>query len=288
MDESVPEFTVRYWGVRGSVPTPGPSTMRYGGNTTCIEVRCDGHVFVIDSGTGARELGNLMMREAAGEPIEATMLYSHHHLDHVQGFPFFVPIYQPSSRLNIYSGTTNQGVTEQVLSAQMAYPAFPVGLDQLASELNFHVFEAGDTLTFGDVTVRTCALNHPGGAIAYRFEHRGHAFVQASDVEHTEDHPDSALTALCKGADYLSYDSTYVAGAEYQQFKGWGHSTWRHGLDIAQAAGVDRFIAFHHDPSHDDAFMDGVGRDLSAASPGAMVAIEGMTLDLLTGVVHKP
>jgi phosphoribosyl 1,2-cyclic phosphodiesterase len=199
-----------------------------------------------------------------------------------------VPVYQPNSRLNIYSGTTSQGVTEQVLSAQMAYPAFPVGLDQLASDLTFHIFNAGETLTFGDVTVRTCALNHPGGAIAYRIEHRGHAFVQASDVEHTEDHPDSALTELCRGADYLSYDSTYIDGEEYQKFKGWGHSTWRHGLDIAQAAGVERFIAFHHDPSHDDAFMDGVGRDLSAVSPGSMVAIEGMALDLLTGVVQKP
>jgi ribonuclease BN (tRNA processing enzyme) len=107
-------------------------------------------------------------------------------------------------------------------------------------------------------------------------------------VEHTEDHPDSALTELCRGADYLSYDSTYIDGEEYQKFKGWGHSTWRHGLDIAQAAGVERFIAFHHDPSHDDAFMDGVGRDLSAVSPGSMVAIEGMALDLLTGVVQKP
>jgi len=288
MAESVPEFTVRYWGVRGSVPTPGPSTMRYGGNTTCIEVRCDGQIFVIDSGTGARELGNRLMREAGGQPVEVTMLYSHHHLDHVQGFPFFVPIYQPSSKLHIYSGTTNQGVTEQVLSAQMAYPAFPVGLDQLPSDLTFHIFEAGDTLTFGDVTVRTCPLNHPGGAIAYRFEHRGRAFVQASDVEHTEEHPDSALTELCREADYLSYDSTYVDGAEYQQFKGWGHSTWRHGLDIAQAAGVESFIAFHHDPSHDDDFMDGMNRDIAAAAPGSMVAIEGMEIDLLTGAVQQP
>ncbi len=262
--------------------------MRYGGNTTCIEVRCDGKIFVIDSGTGARELGNLLMRESGGEPVEATLLYSHHHLDHVQGFPFFVPIYQPTSKLNIYSGTTNQGVTEQVLSAQMAYPAFPVGLDQLPSDLNFHIFSAGETLTFGDVTVRTCPLNHPGGAIAYRFEHRGHAFVQASDVEHTDDHPDSALTALCKDADFFSYDSTYVHGEEYERFKGWGHSTWRHGLDIAEAAGVDRFIAFHHDPSHDDAFMDGVHRDLQEASPGSLVAIEGMSIDLLSGSITTP
>ena len=288
MAESVPEFTVRYWGVRGSIPTPGPQTVRYGGNTTCIEVRCDERIFIIDSGTGIRELGNRIMREAAGTPVDVVMLFSHHHLDHVQGFPFFVPIYQPSSRINVYSGTTHQGVTEQVLSTQMAYPAFPVSLGELPSDLKFHIFKAGDTLTFGDVTIRTTSLNHPGGAVAYRFEHRGHAFVQASDVEHTEDHPDAALTELCRGADYLSYDSTYVDGEEYERFKGWGHSTWRHGLDIAQAAGVKSLIAFHHDPSHDDEFMDGMNRDIMAASPDSMVAVEGMSVDVLNGVVHKP
>ena len=103
MAESEPRFSVRYWGVRGSVPTPGPSTMRYGGNTTCIEVRCDDQIFVIDTGTGARELGNHLMAEAAGSPVTVTLLYSHHHLDHVQGFPFFVPIYQPSTHMNIES-----------------------------------------------------------------------------------------------------------------------------------------------------------------------------------------
>jgi phosphoribosyl 1,2-cyclic phosphodiesterase len=288
MAESQPRFTVRYWGVRGSVPTPGPSTMRYGGNTTCIEIRCDDQIFVIDTGTGARELGNLLMAESGGAPVRATLLYSHHHLDHVQGFPFFIPIYQETTELEIYSGTTNQGVTEQVLSAQMAYPAFPVGLDELPSQLNFHVFEAGQTLTFGDVTVRTCPLHHPGGAVAYRIEHRGHAFVQASDVEHTENHPDPGLTALCQGVDYFSYDSTYVDGPEYERFKGWGHSTWRHGLDIAQAAGVKSFIAFHHEPGHDDAFMDAVGENLRAIAPGSLVAIEGMTVDLLTGNLETP
>jgi phosphoribosyl 1,2-cyclic phosphodiesterase len=288
MAESKPRFTVRYWGVRGSVATPGPGTMRYGGNTTCIEIRCDDQIFVIDTGTGARELGNLLMAEAGDEPIRATLLYSHHHLDHVQGFPFFVPIYQETTQMEIFSGTTNQGVAEQVLSAQMAYPAFPVGLDQLPSQLNFHVFDAGQTLTFGDVTVRTCPLHHPGGAVSYRIEHRGHAFVQASDVEHTENHPDPALTELCQGADYFSYDSTYVDGPEYERYKGWGHSTWQHGLEIAQAAGVKTFIAFHHDPGHDDAFMDGVAENLTALAPGSLVAIEGMTVDLLTGTLDIP
>lgn len=285
MAASEGRFIVRYWGVRGSIPTPGPTTVRYGGNTTCIEVRCDDEILIIDTGTGARSLGNQLIAEAKGAPLKLTVAYSHHHLDHVQGFPFFLPIYQSSTRLQIISAGPKAGITRSVLSSQMTYPSFPVGLESLSCELNYQTVDPGATFEVGDISVETCPLHHPGGALAFRVNHRGHAFCQASDVEHTSEVPDPALVALCKDADYLSYDSTYTAGEEYERFKGWGHSTWRHGLGIAEAAGVKRFIAFHHDPSHDDDFMDGVAADMAAVSPSSLVAREGLTLDLLAGEV---
>jgi phosphoribosyl 1,2-cyclic phosphodiesterase len=284
MGDANAQFIVRYWGVRGSIPTPGQDTVRYGGNTTCLEFRCDDQVFVIDTGTGARLLGTSLMKEAAGEGLNVTILYSHHHLDHVQGFPFFVPIYSPKNTLNVYCGAP-PNTTESVLNSQMTYPSFPVGLDSLPANVTFHNFEPGESLKFGDVQVDTCALNHPGGAVAYRVNHRGRSFVQASDTEHEGDTPDHRLVELCRDADYLSYDSTYVNGEEYELYRGWGHSTWYHGLQVAEAAGTGTFVVFHHDPSHNDDFMDGLAKNVEAARAGSLVAREGMTFDMLAGTV---
>lgn len=273
-------FTVRYWGVRGSIPVPGPRTVRYGGNTTCIEVRCDDHVFVIDTGTGARELGAQLLAEAKGKPLHITLMYSHLHLDHVQGFPFFAPIYEATTSLRIHSMFEPRQLRES-LQLQMAHPSFPVELDKLAAKIEFFQTKPGESLKLGDVSIRTCPMNHPGGAMAIRVDHRGGAFVQASDIEPPDEQPPDALVKLCQGANYLSYDSTYVKGAEYERYKGWGHSTWATGVDVANAAKVGTFIAFHHDPSHDDAFMDRVASDVAERRPGSLVAWEGMTIDIL-------
>ncbi len=273
-------FTVRYWGVRGSIPVPGPKTVRYGGNTTCIEVRCDGRVIVIDTGTGARELGAKWPAEAAGEPLDIALFFSHLHLDHVQGFPFFAPIYEPTTTLRIHSMFEPRQLRES-LQLQMAHPSFPVELDKLAARLEFIQTKPGDGLDIGDVPVRTCPMNHPGGAMAIRIDHRGRAFVQASDLEPADELPPELLVNLSRGSDYLSYDSTYVKGEEYERYKGWGHSTWVTGVDVANASDVGTFIAFHHDPSHDDDFMDKVAADLAAARPGSLVASEGMMIDVL-------
>ena len=279
-------FVVRFWGVRGSIPTPGPETVRYGGNTTCIEVRCDDEVLVIDTGTGARRLGRSLMQASAGAPLRVSVIYSHLHLDHIQGFPFFEPIYAPTTTLDIYSAKPDEMTTRSVLQSQMTYPSFPVGLANLPSTLNFHTVDRGDSVEIAGVKVSTCPINHPGGAMAIRVDHRGKSFVQCSDIEHTSDAPEPELVALAQGADFLSFDSTYIGGEESEHPKGWGHSTWQHGVAVADAAGVDRFIAFHHDPSHHDDLMDAVGLELEARRPGSLVAREGMELDLLTGEIR--
>jgi phosphoribosyl 1,2-cyclic phosphodiesterase len=286
MTEAVPRFQIRYWGVRGSVPTPGPGTVRYGGNTTCIEVLCDDTRIVIDSGTGIRELGNAL--NAAGETsVRMHVVYSHLHVDHIIGFPFFAPLYVKGTELDMYC-PTNAGVSAQEFFRwQMGSPWLPVVLDDLPSTLRFHDVSAGEQLQIGGAQIRTCAINHPGGAMAIRIDFRGHAFVQCSDIEHGSDGPETNLVSLVRGADYLSYDSTYVEGEEYERHRGWGHSTWEAGVKVAEAGGVNTFIAFHHDPDHDDDFMDGIARDMAAARPGSLVAREGMILDLLNGTVSQ-
>ncbi|MDP6942687.1 MAG: MBL fold metallo-hydrolase [Myxococcota bacterium] len=278
------QFIVRFWGVRGSIPTPGPDTVRYGGNTTCIEVRCDDQVIVIDTGTGARRLGTKLLAEAYGD-LSLVLFYSHLHMDHIQGFPFFAPIYEPTTNVHIYSGPPAESTTRGVLTTQMADPSFPVPLSHLRSSLNFHNIERGDSVKIGSVEVQTCELNHPGRAMAIRVNHRGKSFVQCSDVEHQGPEPDADLVELCREATYLSYDSTYVEGPEFDAHIGWGHSTWQHGVKVADAAEVETFIAFHHDPGHNDAFMDRLAESLARARRGSLVAREGMTLDLLEGTV---
>ncbi|MCB9727750.1 MAG: MBL fold metallo-hydrolase [Deltaproteobacteria bacterium] len=277
-------FLIRFWGVRGSIPTPGPETVRYGGNTTCIEVRCDDVTLMIDSGTGARRFGRRLLRDQPTGTVRIALIFSHLHLDHVQGFPFFAPIYEARTHLDIYSATPAESTTQGALDSQMAYPSFPIGLANLAAKLEFHTVERDGSFEVGGVRVSTCPLSHPGGSMAIRIDHRGKSFVQASDIEHG-DGPAPELVALSRGADFLSYDTTYVDGEEYERHRGWGHSTWREGLAVARAAGVKRFIAFHHEPSHDDAFMDRVAAELRAADPNAVVAVEGMTIDMLTGDV---
>ncbi len=287
MTQASDTFIVRYWGVRGSIPTPGPGTSKYGGNTTCLQVQCGDTHIMIDSGTGARGLGNWHMARAKGAPVEVALIYSHLHLDHIQGFPFFVPVYIPTSTVRIFSAKPDVTTTRGVLQSQMQYPSFPVGLDALPSDVQFIDVKRGATFEVGEATVSTCEINHPGRAMAIRVDFKGHAFVQCSDIEHTSDEPDAELVALCKDADYLSFDATYIAGAEYEAHKGWGHSTWEHGLEVCEAANVKTFIAFHHDPGHNDDFMDGVARDVEEARSGSLVAREGMTFDLIAGTVSQ-
>ena len=278
-------YHVRYWGVRGSIPTPGPHTVRYGGNTTCIEFECDDQRIIVDSGAGIRELGNKLM---AGEgPIKLTLIYSHLHVDHIMGLPFFAPMYSPRTELDIYVPATNNISPDAFFRWHLSEPWLPVDLDFFSAKIRFHELAPGDLLQIGDAQVRTCSIAHPGGAMAIRVDHRGHAFVQCSDIEHG-DVPSGELVTLCSQADYLSYDATYATTDEYQRHKGWGHSTWQAGIKVADAAHVDRFIAFHHDPSHDDTFMDKVADALGSARPGSLVAMEGMVLDLLSGDVQFP
>ncbi len=270
------DFYVRFWGVRGSIACPGPRTMRYGGNTSCLEVMCGDKLFIFDAGTGVHELG---ARLGDPEKLEADVFFSHTHFDHICGFPFFRPAFKPENELRIWAGhLLPERTVREVLIYLMMDPLFPVPIDTMRAKMSFCDFVAGDTLTPQDgVTVRTAELNHPNGATGYRVEYDGRSICYVTDTEHVPDKLDKKILELIDGADVFIYDSTYT-DQEYPDHVNWGHSTWQEGVRLANEAKVKSFVVFHHDPDHDDNFMDGVAADVARARPGSIVAQEGMTL----------
>lgn len=252
---------VRFWGVRGSIAAPGPRTARYGGNTPCVEVRAADQLFVVDAGTGIRELGLSLMKEAAGKPIHGTLLIGHTHWDHIQGFPFFTPLYVPTTKFAVYGvhGTTKG--FEEVMAGQMHSTYFPVQMKDLGSKPTFH--ELREPVMIGPVKVSYHYLNHPGITIGFRFEHAGKIVSYISDHEpygklnaagDFSDKEDAAVAKFVEGSDLLICEAQYTAD-EYLLKRGWGHSTFEDVVGLAQKAGVKRLALFHHDPLHDDEKM---------------------------------
>ncbi len=270
------DFFVRFWGVRGSLACPGVAYARYGGNTSCLEVRCGKQLLIFDGGTGLRPLGEQLRDEA---PIDADLFFTHSHLDHIAGIPFFSALFIPTNRFRMWAGhLVPERTLRDVICTMMAPPLFPVPIEIFTAEATYQDFKAGDTLTpRPNVTVRTAPLNHPNRATGYRIEHGGHSICYITDTEHVPDRLDQNIIDLVRGTDLFIYDSTYTDD-EYPRFVTWGHSTWQEGIRLADAAAVKTLVIFHHDPSHDDEFMDGVAEQAAQRRPGTLVAREGMTL----------
>jgi len=269
-------FFVRFWGVRGSIACPGPRTMRYGGNTACLEIRCGDRLLIFDAGTGLHSLGSHLIGNGS---MNADLFFSHTHFDHICGFPFFAPAFKPDNALRIWAGhLLPERTVREVLIYLMMDPLFPVPIDTMRAKMTFCDFVAGEELSpYEDVTIRTAPLNHPNGATGYRVEFQGKSICYITDTEHVPGHPDEKIIELIRGADIAIYDSTYTDD-EYPSHVNWGHSTWQEGVRLAEAAGVKTFVVFHHDPDHDDDFMDSIATQLAKARPGSIVAQEGMTL----------
>ena len=270
------DFFVRFWGVRGSIPCPGMETARYGGNTSCLEVRCGARLLILDAGTGLRQLDREL---AADGPLTADIFFSHTHLDHICGWPYFTSLLRPDSRLNVSAGHLSPDHTiEQVLAGLLCDPFTPVKTGQVRAQINYHDFRAGETLEpWPGVSLRTAPLNHPQGATGYRVEYRGRSICYLTDTEHVPGALDQNILGLIAGADMVIYDSTYT-DEEFSAHVNWGHSTWQEGVRLCSAAGANRFIVFHHDPDHDDTFLNRIAADVEQARPGSVVASEGMTL----------
>lgn len=267
-------FYVKVWGARGSIPTPGPNTVKYGGNTSCLEVRCGEQVIILDAGTGIRELGQILKNQM---PLQASIFFSHLHWDHIQGFPFFMPFYAPGNTFNLYAERKTGGNLEDLLSAQMKYPFFPVPIPKSPSTLIFNDITANQEIILGDIKVKSFRANHPDGCLAYRIEYKGKVIVYSTDTEHT-DVLDENLCKAAENADIFIYDCNYTE-EEYQQRKGWGHSTWNEAVKISEKSGVKKLILWHHDPLHNDEFIDNLEKTVQEVFPNAQAAYEGLKID---------
>jgi len=308
MPDSEQTFEVTFWGVRGGYPKPGPTTVEFGGNTTCMEIRVADRLIIVDAGTGIVGLGEKLFTQhrADKKPIVATILFTHTHHDHTQGFPFFRPSHLGSSILYIFGPKLLHQDLEVVLDRAMLPPVFPVRLEDLKSMRIIRNISENEMLVLGDsnepqvcnayrdnlacspweVRVRIMrSYAHPqGGVFIYSIEAGGRRVVIATDVEGYAG-GDRRLINFARGADLLIHDAEYTTdeylGTPARQ--GWGHSTWEMAVEVAQAAGVGQLALTHHSVYHDDAFMADMERQAQARFPATVVAREGMTLDVKRG-----
>ncbi len=280
---------VRFWGTRGSIPTPGSHTVRFGGNTSCVEVRtAEGHIFIFDCGTGARPLGEALMAPPVA-PVSASILFSHTHWDHIQGFPFFAPAFEPRNTIAVYGPEGGRRSLHDTLARQMELSYFPVELSQLPATLSYTDLGEG-AHTIGGARIVAQYLNHPAVTLGYRVEADGAAVVYACDHEpfggalwRTDAAPGPLESILHEGdrrhahfladADLVIHDAQYTP-EEYRWRKSWGHSTFEYVVELACTAGVKRLALTHHDPSHDDAVVAEIERRARAVAERRRSPIE--------------
>ncbi|MBW7995268.1 MAG: MBL fold metallo-hydrolase [Candidatus Glassbacteria bacterium] len=269
---------LKFWGVRGSIPTPGPTTVKYGGNTTCMQIIPDdgetfeGEVLIIDAGTGIRELGLELMK--LPKPLKINLLITHTHMDHINGFPFFVPAFIPGTTINIYGPLHYEKSLEEIFAGQMDYSYFPISTAQLAAGLNYHELNEGE-FEISSLKVRAHYMNHPVLTLGYRItdgtssilfsgDHEPYFDIMGDDSSEDEDdvkaiveQQNSRLIDFFNGVDLLVCDAAYTP-EEYETHRGWGHSSTDHAVDWAIEAGVKTLVLFHHEPNHSDDKLDEV------------------------------
>ena len=278
---------VRLWGVRGSIPTPEKGNGRYGGNTSCVEVRLDNNTLIIlDCGSGARALGKSLRDEFADRPLEAYIFLTHFHWDHIQGIPFFHPLYKQGNVVLFHSVLRPGSQLQHTIEGVMVNPYFPVEMSAMEAKRRFFSLGEGP-LNINGAVISSAPLYHPQGCAGYRIEADGGVFVLATDNEPGSPFYDRAVRTLAQDADLLLYDSQYTPQQLDGEKRGWGHSSWQEGVRIAQQYGVRRLVLFHHDPDSDDAFVDNLVTQARKEFPDTMGAAEGLEFCLNTGEIRE-
>lgn len=272
-----------FWGVRGSTPTVDPTTWRYGGNTPCLEFLApDGTRFILDCGTGLRMLGNRWSSGNAACPAETHIFVTHYHWDHIQGLPFFAPLYVENNQFHFYSFRSKylgRDSLRQVFETQMAQPYFPVDFSAMSAKRKFREVEGGESFLVGENRVTARHLNHPQGCLGFRIETSAGTIVYATDNEPGDPVLDKSLCQLAEGADIFVNDAQYTP-AQLATKTGWGHSSWKEGVKVARAAGAKTLVLFHHDPESTDRMIDGLLRDAREEFDSVFAAGEGMVVTL--------
>lgn len=271
---------IKFWGVRGSVPVPGPRTVRVGGNTPCIEIlTADREVVILDAGTGIRNLG-LDLRQRSEDRLIAVLLFSHTHWDHIQGLPFFFPAQERHNRMVIMGERRLGTRLERILAGQMADVYLPFTLEDLRADLLIKEVHDQEQIVAGDrTTVLPRRVPHPGGAFGYRISCQGKCVVYASDVNHPLDGLDASVIELARDADLLIHDAQFTPEEKQKRFQ-WGHSSWQEAVQVAQQANARQLALFHHDPDHTDEQLEEIERQAQAIFPTAFLAREGMEVFL--------
>ncbi|WP_250645450.1 MBL fold metallo-hydrolase [Salidesulfovibrio onnuriiensis] len=264
----------RFWGTRGSMPAPGPDTLRYGGNTTCLEVRCGEHLVILDGGSGIRPLG---LELARNMPVDCDIFISHTHWDHIHGLPFFVPLFVPGNTIRIYGPPNPVAMAgvEEVLDKQLAYPHFPVRRDELKADIHYETLQDRQVIDLGFATASTLLMNHPAMNFGVKLEFGDRKFFFTGDHEPfyniyepgDDDYEEygnivrerqQGIVDFLRGVDVMVADSQYT-DREYESKRGWGHSTFRHNIELALEAGIGKLYLTHHETTRTDSELDDIG-----------------------------
>jgi phosphoribosyl 1,2-cyclic phosphodiesterase len=281
---TAPFAKLSFWGVRGSTPTVDPSTWRYGGNTPCLElIAPDGTQFILDCGTGLRMLGNRGSSPSMGRSPETHIFVTHYHWDHIQGIPFFAPLYAENNEFHFYSFRSKflgRDSLKQVFEAQMAVPYFPVDMSAMSAKRKFKEVDGGETFRIGENEITAGWLNHPQGCLGFRIETPAGSVVYATDNEPGDARLDRSLRELAAGADIFINDAQYTPEQLAGTRRGWGHSSWLDGTRIAREVDAKTLVLFHHDPDSTDRTVDTILKHAREEFDSVFAASEGMVITL--------
>jgi phosphoribosyl 1,2-cyclic phosphodiesterase len=283
-DMTAPIAKLSFWGVRGSTPTVDPATWRYGGNTPCLElIAPDGTQFILDCGTGLRMLGSRWAAPSGGKTPETHIFVTHYHWDHIQGIPFFAPLYVENNEFHFYSFRSKylgRDSLKQVFEAQMALPYFPVDMSAMSAKRKFKEVEGGDSFKIGENKITARWLNHPQGCLGFRIETPAGTVAYATDNEPGDAKLDESLRELAAGADIFINDAQFTPEQLETTRKGWGHSSWLEGVKVARHTGAKTLVLFHHDPDSTDRMVDSILRQAREEFDSVFAASEGMVITL--------